>query len=183
LGVGADVLEHACNSTKRLIKVMTLLKGILDGLVHVSMSSPGMRTVSYLQHALVLFAMCMVRLLCRADIVFEVGNSMFKGLKSLREELRNLKTGQHPVLLIPDQRRTSEVSSPGIASSSTERLVSVREGISLVADVGTDMLLVVVMKLQVVVGLCCVGRCCEVCFGSVAGLTPIRRGRFNGAVC
>jgi hypothetical protein len=55
------------------------------------------------------------------------------------------------------------VSSPGIASSSADLLVSVREGSSLVADVGADMMLGVGMKLQavvvVVVVLCGVVRC------------------------
>jgi hypothetical protein len=37
--------------------------------------------------------------------------------------------------------RTSEVSSPGIASSSTDRFVSERSGSSLVADCGADMML------------------------------------------
>jgi hypothetical protein len=63
--------------------------------------------------------------------------------------------------LYPGQKRTSEVSSPGIASSSTDLFVSVREGSSLVADVGADMMLGVGMKLQavVVVVLCGVVRC------------------------
>jgi hypothetical protein len=46
------------------------------------------------------------------------------------------------------------VSSPGIASSSTDLLVSVREGISLVADVGADMVIQVTIELEVVVVLC-----------------------------
>lgn len=37
------------------------------------------------------------------------------------------------------QQLTSEVSSPGMASSSPERLVNVRDGISLVAEVGADI--------------------------------------------
>jgi hypothetical protein len=84
---------------------------------------------------------------------------MLEGLQSLSKELRNLKTGQLPALLVSSQRHTSEVSSPGIASSSTEGLVSVREGISLVADVGTDILFVEVVRLQVVVVLCDVVKC------------------------
>jgi hypothetical protein len=50
---------------------------------------------------------------------------------------------------------TSEVSSPGMASSSTERFVSVREGISRVADCGADMLstdVVVYCQKEVYVG-------------------------------
>jgi hypothetical protein len=65
------------------------------------MSSPVMRATSYLQHALVLFAVCMVCLLCCADVVLEVGNSMLEGLQSLSKKLRNLKRGQLPALLVP----------------------------------------------------------------------------------
>jgi hypothetical protein len=101
LGVGPDVLEHACNSTERLVKVMTLLKGILYSLAHVSMSCPFMRKASYLQHALVLFAVCVVRLLCGANVILEIGNSMLPGLQALSEELCDLNTGQCPAPYIP----------------------------------------------------------------------------------
>jgi hypothetical protein len=80
---------------------MTLLKGILYSLAHVSMSCPFMRKASYLQHALVLFAVCVVRLLCGANVILEVGNSMLPGLQALSEELCNLNTGQCPAPYIP----------------------------------------------------------------------------------
>jgi hypothetical protein len=80
---------------------------------------------------------------------------MLPGLQSLSEELCDLRDRLASSIPYSSQRRTSEVSSPGIASSSTDLLVRVREGISLVADWGADMVLWVVIKLKVVVVLCC----------------------------
>jgi len=53
LGVGPDVLEHARNTTERLIEVVALLQGILDRLFNVSsctaiaLSRPTFNTRSY----------------------------------------------------------------------------------------------------------------------------------------
>jgi hypothetical protein len=90
LGIGPDVLEHACNSAKCLVKVVAFLQRILYSLAHVSVSCALMHRVSYLQYPLIFFAMCVVRLLCCANIVLKVGNSMLPGLQSLSEELGNL---------------------------------------------------------------------------------------------
>ena len=53
LGVRSDVLEHARNTTERLIEVVALLQGILDRLFNVSnriaiaLSRPTFNTRSY----------------------------------------------------------------------------------------------------------------------------------------
>jgi hypothetical protein len=67
--------------------------------------------------------------------------------------------------------QTSEVSSPGIASSSADLLVEVREGISVVAEVGADISIgFESMRKSVVVE-------CDVVVGVVLGAR--RRGFFQ----
>ena len=88
IGVTEQFQEyHTCNTTQRLVEVVTFLERILYSLLAVSVWLQSRCTMLYLQDSLILLAVCMVRLLCRADIVFEVGHRVFPGLQSLGEEL------------------------------------------------------------------------------------------------
>ena len=74
LRVRPNVLKHAGDTTQRLVEVMPLLKRILHRL----------------EHALVLLAMRMVRLLRRRHILLQVTDGMFPRLQTLDEEAGDL---------------------------------------------------------------------------------------------
>jgi hypothetical protein len=80
----------------------------------------------------------MIGLLGGGDIVLEICDCMLPCLEALSEELGHLNNRLDTVVLSLCPDHTSEVSSPGMASPS-ERLVNVREGSSLVAEVGADI--------------------------------------------
>jgi hypothetical protein len=90
LCVGPYILEHARDTTQRLIEVMALLQRVLNRLSYISINSVRPPRSKYLQHPLILLAVRMVRLLRSGDIVLEVCDCVLPSRQPLREELRDL---------------------------------------------------------------------------------------------
>jgi hypothetical protein len=55
---------------------MAFFQGVLDRLVHVSISPVMLSMSTHLQHSLILLAMCVVCLLSGGDIVLKIRNGM-----------------------------------------------------------------------------------------------------------
>jgi hypothetical protein len=91
LSVRPDVLEHARNTSKRLVEVVAFLQRVLNRLSLLSILPTNTLRSSYLQHPLILLSVRMVGLLGSGYIVLKVCNGMLPGLQSLRKELRDLR--------------------------------------------------------------------------------------------
>lgn len=109
LSVGSHVLHQAGDTSQALIEMMTFLKGIGNGL----------------EDLLIFFGMCLLDLLCGADIVLKVADSVLPRSQSLSQELGGLQRRvSHVKLYAPQgkieakQIRTSFGSVVGTASSS-----------------------------------------------------------------
>lgn len=72
--VRSNIVEHACYTSKALVEVVPLLEGVRD----------------CLQNLLVLLCVCVLHLLGRSNIVFEISASVLPCLQTLREELGDL---------------------------------------------------------------------------------------------
>lgn len=74
LGIASHVFEEAGDTSERLVKVVALSEGL------------GNR----LEDLFVLFGMCLVDLLRRSDVFFQVDHRMLPGLQSLGKQARSL---------------------------------------------------------------------------------------------
>lgn len=123
--VRSDIVEHACYTSKALVKVMPLLKGVRD----------------CLQDLLVLLCVCVLHLFGRSNVVFEISASVLPCLQTLSEELGDLfyiSTGSC-ICACTSLRPTSEVSSSGIASSVAFVFVRVGRLLEAMVDVGVGV--------------------------------------------
>ena len=87
LGIDAHVLKEARNTSKRLVKVLPLSKGLRNGL----------------ENLFILLRLRLVNLLDGLNVLLDVDDGVFPGLESLGEEPGSLPKRIQSVLVIHDQ--------------------------------------------------------------------------------